>query len=243
VFLFTHSFGDFSLSPAGPLWSISLEEQFYLVWPSVIRFCSERGIWITVALILLLANFSLVYLGMHHAPTDAVVWFNSFVQSYMFAIGILLALLLRGRMPAWSPPTRVFLALSMPCCWFFAVHFDHLKNLDGKIATVGQLLLGYFLVALGCLAFMLSLMGVSRVPRWAAALGRLSYGIYVFHTLALFVSRDIVLRLRLRHPVAAAEAPSLLLSITLAWLSYRYFEKPFRDMKNDAAIIHTQPAA
>jgi peptidoglycan/LPS O-acetylase OafA/YrhL len=242
VYMITHAFGGIASGPAGPLWSISLEEQFYLLWPSVVRFCSERGLWLFVGLIFVTANLTLVYLGLHHAQTDSVVWFNSFVQSYMFASGILLVLLLKGRMPVFSDPVRVLLVLSLPCCWFLAVHADNLKNTSGRVATVGQLLSGYLLVALGCIAFMLSLMGVSRVPAWAAALGRLSYGIYVFHLLAFAICRDIVNKLHLRHPLAVAEVPALLLSVALAWLSYQYFEKPFRRMKDRAAIIHTQPA-
>lgn len=242
VYMATHAFGGIASGPAGPLWSISLEEQFYLLWPSVVRFCSERGIWICVALIFAIANATLVYFGLHHARMDSVVWFNSFVQSYMFASGILLVLLLKGRMPAFSAPVRSLLALSLPCCWFLAVHADHLKNTTGQVATVSQLLFGYLLVAIGCVAFMLSLMGVSKVPAWAAALGRLSYGIYVFHLLAFAICRDSVNKLHLRHPLAIAEVPALLVSVGLAWLSYRYFERPFRTMKDRAAIIRTQPA-
>jgi peptidoglycan/LPS O-acetylase OafA/YrhL len=240
IFMGSHGWGEIAMGPAGPLWSISLEEQFYVIWPSVVRFCSERRMCLVAWGVIAVANLSLLYLGLRHADGDGTVWYNSFVQFYLFGAGVLLSIYLRGRMPTLSSVARIGLALCAPCCWFFASFAYNLKT-RGHLATVGELLPGYLLVVAGCLALMLSLMGVKRVPAWMATLGRLSYGLYVFHMLAIIACLDVANRLHVRHLILVTELPIFLVTLGLASLSYKYFEAPFRRWKDRAAIIHSQP--
>ena len=74
------------------LWSISLEEQFYLVWPSAVKFLTRRGLLIAACGIVVLSNITLAYFGLTHADTWQRIWWNTLVQMEMFAAGILLAL-------------------------------------------------------------------------------------------------------------------------------------------------------
>ncbi len=79
-------FHGFPSSVIFPLWSVSIEEQFYITWPAVVRRVSENGILICAGLLLSVATIARVYLGMHHTG-ESDVWCNTFVQLDPIAIG------------------------------------------------------------------------------------------------------------------------------------------------------------
>src|SRR6516165_12815598 len=98
-------FHGFPSSVIFPLWSVSIEEQFYITWPTVVRRVSEFGMLIIAGGLLVIATASRVYLGMHHSGENDV-WCNTFVQLDPIAIGIVMAVLLRGEIPQLSRPAR-----------------------------------------------------------------------------------------------------------------------------------------
>ena len=74
-----------------PLWTVSIEEQFYLTWPLAVRRASVAGMaWIAVA-VLLVANAVRVWLAMSGASLQAMEY-NTFTRLDPIALGILLAL-------------------------------------------------------------------------------------------------------------------------------------------------------
>jgi len=82
------------------------------------------------------------------------------------------------------------------------------------------------------------------LPRWAVYLGRISYGLYVYHVFAL----DLMNKWLMPH-AAFMSAPlyflkgslSLGLIFLMAALSYRFFETPFLKMKRRYTVIESQP--
>ncbi len=97
-YLIFHTFSPFEL---GILWSISIEEQFYLVWPAVVLLGrGRRGIKIASALLAAVGLGTLFWLG-HRGADGLHTWLNSFVQFMFFAGGARLALLTSQRQPRW----------------------------------------------------------------------------------------------------------------------------------------------
>src|SRR5271155_4028442 len=84
-----------STNAAGPLgvtWSLAIEEQFYLVWPLVARFCSLAQLrWLAVAEICLSPALR-YYLSLHHVD----LYTNIFCRLDGLMAGALLALLVRS---------------------------------------------------------------------------------------------------------------------------------------------------
>jgi peptidoglycan/LPS O-acetylase OafA/YrhL len=226
-----------------PLWTISIEEQFYLIWPWAIRWFSRRGMMVCSFLFIAAANITLFILGQRHA-LGREVWANTFVQFEMFAAGILLALARKHL--AWrNAGIGLLLVLAGPFLWFFTcLQFYYQQSpVTGAAISGANLMLRYLLIALGSAAILhgFCMIGPSHMPRWATYLGKISYGLYVYHLFAIELARLLLAPLRGRVFLAALAPVALLLTISFAVLSYTFLESPFLRLKRRFEIVHSRP--
>ncbi|MGD0902845.1 MAG: hypothetical protein ABR924_07875, partial [Terracidiphilus sp.] len=188
----------------------------------------------------------LYYLGKVEA-SDLAIWFNSFVQFECFAAGILLCLVLRGRLPRIPLWQRLIMLAGACSCWFYAcyglhVHFANYEKSPGSWPLIG----GYALAALGCVLTLVAFLGVSPrlLPGWAVYLGRISYGLYVYHRFAAYLTGKLLIGhlASFKSPIYLLKGVLALgLTVLMAALSYRYFETPFLKMKKRHSVIESQP--
>ncbi len=213
------------------LWSISIEEQFYLFFPSACRNFGRRGMLLFALLLIALANGSLVHFGHVHADLDVRVWFSSFVQFEMFAAGILLALV-DEHLPRWSRSVSALAAIGAAGMGLLAAGAFGLKTMGAVAQSAPSLCLGYATVAIACCLFLVAVQGLPS-PAALVYSGRISYGLYVFHipAIALVTSRV---------PMGLGAPLSLAVTYGLAALSYRYFETPFLQLKRRFELIPTR---
>ena len=228
-----------------PLWSISVEEQFYAFAPWTIKYLNRRSLYAFCFVLILIANSLLFYFGKIHSGDDEV-WFNSLVQFECFAAGILLCLILRGRVPGLAGWQRLLLMAGSWCCWFYATYGLHARIGSPADNPGGwALIAGYALISLGSAMLLLAFLGMNAklLPSWAIYLGRISFGLYVFHTLALQLVFDFSPRTSSFHVLVGflKVCLSFGLTVLLAATSYRFFETPFLKMKKRHAIIESQP--
>lgn len=238
-------------SPIAPLWSISLEEQFYLAWPWIAKI-GGRALMVGLSLMLFPVSWIvLVVLARHGAQANGAIWVNSLVQFQFFALGALLAIALKGRAPKFNRGTRCsFLAAGL-LCWLLAAGAFGIKT-DTPPPSPASLVFGYVFVAAGCAMLLLAFLGVSR---WLSPklvyLGKISYGLYVFHMLAIILVGKVLARAgmlessalgtKLAHSLVFQWA-ALTVTILLAVLSYRFLERPFLKMKQRFTVIRSRAA-
>jgi hypothetical protein len=104
--------------PVDPLWSISVEEQFYILIPLIVA-SGRRAALAIAGGVFLLTAYAAVWLYAHHPSIgDNGAWTNSFVQFQFFAAGTLIALALRGRLPRFPIHRRIIGVALAICCWF-----------------------------------------------------------------------------------------------------------------------------
>jgi len=227
-----------------PLWSISIEEQFYLLWPWAMRCFSRRGLAVSALGMIAAANITLFALGERHAVTDPHVWANTLVQFEMFSTGILLALA-KKRMAWGNAWMGLGLATSGPVLWFGACFFSQVKQPEaaGVTSNGATLMIAYALIALGCAGVLqgFCMIGPSHIPQWVAALGKVSYGLYVYHVLAIAFAKACFDPSRGLAYQGASAALALGLTATAAVISYEYFESPFLRLKRRFEILHSKP--
>ena len=233
-------------TPFSPLWSISIEEQFYLLVPWSIKYFSRRLLIAFACSLLVLANICLYFIGRLHI-SGLAVWYNSLVQFEFFAAGMLLCLMLRGRIPRMTEGARLTLAAAFITCWYFSSKLALTPRSVGD-ANAGSwpLIFGFGLAALGCCFLLLALLGLEKtqLPRSAIYLGRISYGLYVFHLPVLhLLSHNI----SIHRFIFKGEnwffngLVGLGLTIVVASISYRFFEAPFLRLKNRYQTIESRP--
>jgi peptidoglycan/LPS O-acetylase OafA/YrhL len=240
---FIASFGYFG-NPMMPLWSISIEEQFYLISPWAIRWFSRRGLLLFALFLILAANITLFALGQRHADTNTTVWANTFVQFEMFATGMLLALA-KKQLSCNQPRLGWMLALIGPILWFIACFVFRAKQQGpaGMAISGITLSIGYALIAVGCASILqgFCMIGPSQVPRWAVYLGRISYGLYVFHVVAIELTRAHFQQFHGLLYTTAAALAAFLVTVSAGVLSYTYLESPFLRVKRRFEVVHSKP--
>jgi peptidoglycan/LPS O-acetylase OafA/YrhL len=213
-------------SSADPLWSVSLEEQFYLVWPCVVRFIGLARLRKAAMAMFVLALASRIVLMVGHAKYTAV-WCNTFARLDTIACGILLAAWLKGKRPKllwFTKSALVALAVSIP------VIVERFAPVEGG-AQPASVFLGYPAVALSCATLVAVSLSVrlDHLPKYLSAsmiyLGRISYGLYVFHVFSISVANH------LQFGGLGSLLMALAITILLAAISYRWLEQPFLRLK------------
>lgn len=248
-FVTTH---DWMYSPADVLWSISVEEQFYLVAPWLAKYCGRGVLFGFCALVVAVSNWTLYIVAGKDGPIDKT-WSNSLVQFECFAAGILLCLCLNGRIPRMRAAVRAVVFAGAATSWLIAGSLFNAFYQSGPGSGSWQLMVSYALAGFGSSLVLLAMLDfrMGRDSRWAVHLGRISYGLYVFHEFVIELFARIPTRvgvntlrsLPLRgglELVIRVVAP-LLVTWALAELSYRFFERPFLRLKERLEAIATKP--
>jgi peptidoglycan/LPS O-acetylase OafA/YrhL len=219
-------------NPMLPLWSISVEEQFYLFCPLVIRRLSRRGLGVFSWLLIALSDVTLYVLGQQHADADRTIWYNSFAQFQMFGVGLLLCLWMHQRKPTFPLWVRILCLAAGFTCWLVACFAFGAKEMAPAPSGVGMVA-GYTMGAVGCLLIMLALLHAERkwLPGWMIWLGRISFGLYVYHGLALKFVLFSFSRTQGYEHFLLCFISSAAVTVMMAATSYRFLETPFLRMK------------
>lgn len=149
-------------NPVHPLWSISVEEQFYILAPWSVKYLSRALLYQFCVVILFVSNAWLYYLGSHNVG-DTRIWTDTFVQFECFAAGILLCLILNGKTPKFAIWKRLILLVSWWFCWMYACYGLHARfNTESATESPGSwpLIGGYALASLGSVFLLLAFLGL-----------------------------------------------------------------------------------
>jgi peptidoglycan/LPS O-acetylase OafA/YrhL len=212
------------------LWSLSVEEHFYFLWPFAIRFLERRQlIRLLIGLLLLEPLLRAATTPLFH--TCWPIYFLTPFQLDGLAAGALLALLLEDSsrsewVSRWCarvllPSIAVFLGLSQFSFFQRETNTILFNGLGYSLITLSSVsLIGYVLLRKDAL---LSRMLSSPI---AVFFGTISYGFYLFHGLGLMLTGEIAIFLHSTDHIRRL-IPLTLIPITIfSWLSFRFYETP-----------------
>lgn len=205
-------FRGFPPSVIFPLWSVSIEEQFYLFWPPVVRRLRAVHMSILACGMMAIAWCTRYYVVFHHAG-ETQVWCNTLARLDPIAAGILIAVFLRGEAPQFSTKIRVTMLALGGLCLALAANYWSIK---ADPLTTARVLAGYPAVAMGAAALLVGVLSDSKAGKRKSSLknvlvylGKISYGLYVYHVLGLMISDFTV-------PNAETNLPRYLLRVGIA---------------------------
>jgi len=168
-----------------------------------------------------------------------------------FAGGAMTASLVGNRVLLRTPLQRFALFGGGAVMWLVASSKCNVVHTVSPGA--GSLLLGYFLILLGTLLIFLSFHGwrPRYVPKSLYYLGKITYGLYVFHFLWLQIASYSAARLV--HALGSPHIPlialhmacalvALAITVCCAAISYRFIETPFLRLKRRFTVIPSRPA-
>jgi len=224
----------------GHLWSLAVEEQFYLVWPLVVFLVKDRKrlIWVAVAFFFA-ALLSRVLLLHFDSPLDST-YKLTICRADSLLGGAWLALVTRGewrqRVLRFAPAAFY---ISVFCCLLIAWKTGNFNKDTGRfINQYGYSILAVastslIAMALRPLSFTAQIMRAS----WLRFLGKYSYGIYVYHELIAGLAHSwLVPALHNHiHSKSLFHLSFLVLvasaTILVSVLSFKIYERPFLQLK------------
>ncbi len=237
------------------LWSLAVEEQFYLVWPLVVFLLPRRGI-MAVCGALIVAAFC-VRLGMNWMDVSTSVIFR-FTPARMdgLAVGAFVALAIRDRgdlraLMKWAWPIGLGSLIALA---FLYSQRGQLQLYDGWVQIIG---FTPIVLLFGLVVLKVAISGPRSLIHRAFAmpvltgLGKYSYALYIFHV--------PVGQLLLRHARVETAVPQMFgsalpqilffilvafsISMVGAFVTWNLFEKHFLKLKDVLAPREERPGA
>lgn len=207
------------------LWSLSKQEQFYLIWP--LLFLLPKRWWAPSMIFVLLTAVIFRWACIQTGTSGMIRWLLLPGSFDAFAAGGLLAMFLKTSPSlAFKMRSWVFFPLAI-ACWFAA---RGLRHLDDSMPLVAMVEL--FEIAFFCWV----LLGLVTLPHGRIArlfsfgplvgIGRISYGLFIWHMLVVCSLGPLLEMYAPQVPLPAKAALFVSVSFLVAWLSWIAFERP-----------------
>ncbi|WP_054025612.1 acyltransferase family protein [Bacillus sp. FJAT-28004] len=225
------SFGP--ASPFGHLWSLAVEEQFYLIWPlvllAVIRFSPKRGklaLWTLAAAAVSAGAMTLLY---QPGADPSRVYYGTDTRAFALLIGAALAIV----WPSWklsatlSKRSRIVMdAVGTFGFVIILVMINQSSEYDSFLYRGGMVLLSLATaVVVAALAHPASKLANIIGSKALAWVGVRSYGIYLYHYPIIVLTTPTAESGELHLARALIQ---VILTFALAELSWRFIEEPIR---------------
>jgi len=191
-----------------------------------------------------LANFVRLYLVLTHT-LGAGVQYNTFARLDAIALGILVAYALGSAIPTLSLLARILLAGVSLSLWCLVAAFANL-NAQTEVAPVAGTLIGRPLIALAAAGLLVAFIGAPvagarlLTKSWLTYLGRISYGLYVYHMAGLMIPGHF-LRTNSVSKFTAYMLSGFAFTLIFSVISYRWLESPFLKLKERFAVVRSRP--
>ena len=242
-FIFANEVGyfdtDSDFKPMLHLWSLAVEEQFYIFWPMLLWFAWKvRFSLLLVSLVFLLASFSLNLFWVERAPTETFFW--PFGRFWELVVGSVLAWLMLYKASVFESVKSVKRPLYQKLIGIIGISnscgvtsFFGISLLIGSVFIINKAdpfpsytalfpVFGALLIIIG--GSKNSFARIVFSNRLAVWFGLISYPLYLWHwpiLSYLYIIEDGT-------PHRNVRIIAVLLAVFLAWITYQFVEKPIR---------------
>ncbi|MFM0002587.1 acyltransferase [Paraburkholderia dipogonis] len=226
------------------LWSLAIEEQFYLVFAPLLLLLAARGHRAVCLAIVAVGLASLLAMRAAHWP-DITIYTHPLTNFWLLALGGMGGLMIAGkagRLRARLGHGVTLFVLSLGLVGFCATEPIWSQVDNPLLFTVVSASYGVCIAALVCsIACCRNAVVIGLLEtKWLVSFGRISYGFYLYHNLIPDLTRN-------HHAAAlfggtvpvwahvAGIAGSFVISLVMAMLSWRLIEEPILRLKTRRA--------
>lgn len=226
------------------LWSLAVEEQFYLVWPALVLLADRRMlIRICIGLLILCPILRLALFFTGTAPREMVVL--TYTRLDTLAMGALLAIAARseGGLVRWRRPLRTLAIIFVLLLTSTLTFRDRIANESPEIVTIGFTLIAT--IAAAIIVFATTTPTGSLASRALShpalrAVGRYSYAMYIFHFPIVGLLHDRHLAPDAMPTILGSHLPAQIgftalcfaITFVVAFASWHLFEHPILRLKD-----------
>jgi len=234
----------------GVLWSLAVEEHFYLIWPLIVRNVKRRGVGIFAVIIAFTATVArLITWGLGYEYLAHYTW----LVADGLALGSLLAVLLRGPLGTRRGLKSILLVAVLLSALLIMPDFLLRRPLAGGSLHITALNLLCTAAVGGALLLGTSARSSLTQQRMLIFFGEISYGLYLLHMLIFNIFDNLQREFFPHLPSFKSHFSVMVLRFSIcgsfaigaAFLSRRYFEEPFlrlRDRRSSTLRRHAREA-
>ena len=255
---FTRSFPAWKMDPAfAHLWSLAIEEQFYLFFPLILFLSNRRFIKVFMVVVIIVSPGIRYLLGQHFISRGyageqlaTIVYWNTLSHLDAFFLGGLIPVLSLDKLvkkPYWLFLGSLLLVLACGALNYLTIgqHNFYLTDLGYGFGHTENYVYVWHYTVLNLLFASLILLLVSdhgpAVPgwgrrwlegKWLVRVGKVSYGMYIYHWMIwyyLFEDKIQAHGVVLR---ASLFIPYIVIVYVVAAVSFKFYEAPFIKLKD-----------
>lgn len=236
TFLFLNNFDrDFGSVSIGAFWSVAIEEQFYLFWPVFFIFIKNKKTLTIFCLILAVLS---VFFILSNIEISYYHTFGNIVYLMVGCIGAIYYSSNKTRVKVSFITKKASLLIFILIILFFILY----SKSNTLLFTLNLIILPvcYLFIVLNVVSN-----DDGEKPTKLSILGKYTYGMYLYHTIIIFLIRVLFDLINLDYLVnpfigVAVGIISLVITVFVSIISYEYFEKRFLKYKNKFSVIKTR---
>lgn len=227
-------------SNLGVLWSVAIEEQFYLLWPLILFFLPIKRYWIVFTSIIMI---SIVFRGyndtymMHEYHTLSCIGDMAVGSFFAWRMN-----LNKGFKLKIINLSKNWITLIYLICFVLFFFKDELLTVNFFTRVTERLIISiiFGLIILEQSFSKNSIFKMSNFKR-ISKLGLITYGLYCLHFIGILIAINITKILdfntKIWQVLLIDTSLALIITIFISKLSFNYLEKPFLKIKNKFSYI------